>query len=85
MSQSFWQLGSCWMAHQPTIHIMVTSMEELARLLREQSGPRVICHADLHPGNILCDQTDHVFVIDWDDVMLAPKEGFQNINYELYV
>jgi len=67
-------LSSYWVAHRPTIHTVVTAMEELARLLREQSGPKVICHADLHPGNILRDQSDQVFVIDWDDVMLAPKE-----------
>lgn len=67
-------LRSCWMAHQPTIHTVLTSMEELARVLQGRSGPHVICHADLHPGNMLRDQTDHVFVIDWDDVMLAPKE-----------
>jgi spectinomycin phosphotransferase len=34
----------------------------------------VICHADLHPGNILRTSTNDVFIIDWDDVMLAPKE-----------
>ena len=67
-------LRSCWMAHQSTIHRVLTSLEELAGLLQWRSGPHVICHADLHPGNILRDQADHVFVIDWDDVMLAPKE-----------
>lgn len=64
-------LRSCWMAHQPTIHTLLTSLEELAGVLQERSGPHVICHADLHPGNMLRDQTDHVFVIDWDDVMDA--------------
>ncbi len=67
-------LRSYWMAHQPTIHTLLTSMEELAGLLRGRSGPYVICHADLHPGNLLRNQADHMFVIDWDDVMLAPRE-----------
>ncbi|HEY6406190.1 MAG TPA: phosphotransferase [Ktedonobacteraceae bacterium] len=34
----------------------------------------MICHADLHPANLIRDHAGHVFVIDWEDVMLAPKE-----------
>jgi spectinomycin phosphotransferase len=67
-------LRSCWIAHQSTIHTLLTLMENLARSLQTQAGPRVICHADLHPGNILRTPSNEVFVIDWDDVMLAPKE-----------
>jgi spectinomycin phosphotransferase len=67
-------LCSSWMAHQSTIHTVVASLEKLAKVLQERSGPYVICHADLHPANLLRDQAGHVFVIDWDEVMLAPKE-----------
>lgn len=67
-------LCSCWMAHQPAIHTLLTSMEELAGILQSQSDPYVICHADLHANNVLREQSDHIFVIDWDDVMLAPRE-----------
>jgi spectinomycin phosphotransferase len=67
-------LRACWIAHQSTIHMLLTLMEKLASLLQTQAGPRVICHADLHPGNILRTPSNDVFIIDWDDVMLAPKE-----------
>ena len=67
-------LRSSWMAHQSTIHTVVTSLEQLAGILQRRSGPYVICHADLHPANLLRDRAGHVFVIDWDEVMLAPKE-----------
>jgi spectinomycin phosphotransferase len=67
-------LRACWIAHQSTIHTLLTLMEKLASSLQTQAGPRVICHADLHPGNILRTPSNDVFVIDWDDVMLAPKE-----------
>jgi spectinomycin phosphotransferase len=63
-----------WQAQQSTIHKGVASMERLARALQNQSGPYVFCHADLHPHNLIRDDAGHVFVIDWDDVMLAPKE-----------
>lgn len=73
-SNSERDLRACWIAHQSTIHTLLTLMEKLASSLQTQAGPRVICHADLHPGNILRTPSNDVFVIDWDDVMLAPKE-----------
>ncbi|MFC6158898.1 phosphotransferase enzyme family protein [Kribbella jiaozuonensis] len=36
------------------------------------SGPRVICHGDPHLGNVLVDE--HLHLIDWDDVIFAPRE-----------
>ncbi|GAC1350469.1 MAG: aminoglycoside O-phosphotransferase APH(9)-Ia [Ktedonobacteraceae bacterium] len=67
-------LRSSWVAHQPTIHTMVTALEQLAEVLQRRALPHVICHADLHPANLIRDHAGHVYVIDWDDVMLAPKE-----------
>ncbi len=67
-------LRSAWATYRPTIDVAVTAMETLGRRLRTQSGSFVLCHADLHPANLLRDQANHVYVIDWDEVMLAPKE-----------
>lgn len=67
-------LRATWLAHQSTIHDALTTMEKLAAVLQQQSGPYVICHADLHPANLLRNDIGQVFVIDWDEVMLAPKE-----------
>jgi spectinomycin phosphotransferase len=67
-------LRADWQAHQSTIHTGVTSLEKLAEVLKARPFPYVICHADLHPANLLRDHTGHVHVIDWDEVMLAPKE-----------
>ncbi|HEU5374666.1 MAG TPA: aminoglycoside phosphotransferase family protein [Ktedonobacteraceae bacterium] len=67
-------LRSTWKAHQPTIHMAVSALEKLAAVLQARTLPYVICHADLHARNLIRDQAGHVFVIDWDEVMLAPKE-----------
>lgn len=67
-------LQADWLAHQDTIHKMLNSLEMLAGVLQKQSGPYVFCHADLHPANLIRDTKGDVHVIDWDDVMLAPKE-----------
>jgi len=67
-------LRADWLAHQSTIHTAVTSLEKLAEVLQSRTFPYIICHADLHAANLLRDRHGHVFVIDWDEVMLAPKE-----------
>jgi spectinomycin phosphotransferase len=67
-------LRASWVAYQSTIHMVVTSLEKLAEVLQRRSEPYVICHADLHASNLIRNRTGGVFVIDWDDVMLAPKE-----------
>lgn len=67
-------LRASWMAHQSTIHTAVTSLERLAATLQSRTLPYVIAHADLHAANLLRDPRGHVFALDWDEVMLAPKE-----------
>src|SRR6266567_8061963 len=67
-------LRSCWVAHQSTIHTVLTSLEKLAGVLQSRTFPYVICHADLHARNLIRDRAGQVCVIDWDEVMLAPKE-----------
>src|SRR5712692_367436 len=67
-------LRADWRAHQSTIHTGVASLEKLAEVLQSRTLPYVISHADLHAANLLRDHAGHVFVIDWDEVMLAPKE-----------
>jgi spectinomycin phosphotransferase len=73
-SDSWRALRASWAAHQSTIHTTVTSLEKLAEVLKARPLPYVICHADLHPANLLRDSAGRVFVLDWDEVLLAPKE-----------
>jgi spectinomycin phosphotransferase len=63
-----------WKAKRPIIIGLLNQMVKLAAILRQASLPLVMCHADLHPGNILIDPGGALFIIDWDEVLLAPKE-----------
>lgn len=67
-------LRASWIESQSTIHAVTASLEKLAVVLHKRDLPYVICHADLHPANLLRDSAGRVFVIDWDEAMLAPKE-----------
>ena len=43
-------------------------------MAQSQSSHFVLCHSDLHGGNVLVDKNDTIYIVDWDDPILAPKE-----------
>ena len=53
---------------------LVERTERFAQALRAARPPLVACHTDLHAHNILIDGHDHLYIVDWDDPILAPKE-----------
>ncbi|GLV60750.1 spectinomycin phosphotransferase [Dictyobacter sp. S3.2.2.5] len=67
-------LLASWREQRATIHRVMERLEVLGGILQRQAGPLVVCHADLHPANLIRDRAGHVFVIDWDEVMLALRE-----------
>ncbi|SFI39774.1 spectinomycin phosphotransferase [Paenibacillus sp. UNC496MF] len=68
------ELLACWAANRAMIGEMMASLARLAEALQGETLPQVICHADLHASNVIRGQADRVFVINWDEAMLAPKE-----------
>jgi spectinomycin phosphotransferase len=63
------ELAAVWRKHRQTI----TAVLAQAEAGRDPDGKRVICHADPHLGNVLV-TPDQLYLIDWDDVVLAPPE-----------
>ncbi|RQO42110.1 aminoglycoside phosphotransferase [Variovorax sp. KBW07] len=63
-----------WEAHDEEIDTVVYRSEQLASILLERSLPLVLCHSDIHAGNVLVGDNDSLCVIDWDTLILAPKE-----------
>jgi spectinomycin phosphotransferase len=61
-------------AQHATIHHLVARAEQLARLLIHQPLARCLCHGDLHAGNLLIDTTNRLYLVDWDTLVMAPKE-----------
>ena len=54
---------------------LVGRAEQLAQQLQAQRPPFVLCHSDLHAGNLhLAAPGGAFYIVDWDDPILAPKE-----------
>jgi spectinomycin phosphotransferase len=53
---------------------LVERAERLARARQARSPEFVLCHSDIHAGNVLIDTDDVLYIVDWDDPILAPKE-----------
>ena len=53
---------------------LVQRAEQLAESLARESLELVLCHADIHASNLLVNGRDALYIVDWDDPMLAPKE-----------
>jgi Predicted choline kinase involved in LPS biosynthesis len=56
------------------INQSIDFLKRLASQLQKRTLPFVVCYADLHPANVLRDNAGNVFIVDWDEVMMAPKE-----------
>ena len=42
--------------------------------LQARSLELVLCHSDIHPGNLLLGAYDALYIVDWDNPLFAPKE-----------
>ena len=70
------ELAAFWRAQRALIRQVVRRSDTLADELRQAAPPLpwVLCHADLHTNNILVDHERQWWLLDWDEIILAPKE-----------
>ncbi|MBX7066854.1 MAG: aminoglycoside phosphotransferase family protein [Parachlamydiales bacterium] len=60
--------------HKATIEQLVNRAEELSQKIQKKPLQFVLCHSDIHGGNILLSDNDAFHIVDWDDPIMAPKE-----------
>jgi spectinomycin phosphotransferase len=69
------ELAAFWRARRDDIRLVVARADVLGRRLRQAPAPPlVVCHADLHTWNVLLGANDVLWVVDWDETILALKE-----------
>ncbi|MEO7837975.1 MAG: aminoglycoside phosphotransferase family protein [Anaerolineales bacterium] len=68
------ELAIFWKENNETIQTLVERAEILGKRLQQAELEFVLCHADIHTANILINEEQNMFIVDWDDTLLAPKE-----------
>jgi spectinomycin phosphotransferase len=68
------RLIAFWRARRAEIRRVVDRAEALAADVQRHEGQLVLCHADLHGGNVLLGPNGELHIVDWDSPILAPKE-----------
>ena len=56
------------------IQRLIERTEELASGLQSKSMEFVLCHTDIHGANVLITESGKLYIVDWDNPLLAPKE-----------
>ncbi len=60
--------------HRDEIRYVIERADALGKALLSQPAQQVLCHTDIHAGNLLLEENGAWHMIDWDDPMMAPKE-----------
>ena len=53
---------------------LVRRAERLAQSLQAHPPEYILCHSDIHAGNILINRDGSLYIVDWDNPITAPKE-----------
>jgi spectinomycin phosphotransferase len=53
---------------------LVGRADRLAEALQSRLPDWVVCHSDIHAGNLLVSADGALYLVDWDSPILAPKE-----------
>lgn len=68
------KLAGFMRSRQGEISQLIDRAEALASELQSRPLDLVLCHSDFHGGNILISHNDELYIVDWDNPSLAPKE-----------
>lgn len=56
------------------IRDLIKRTDQLASEIQSKPLELVLCHTDIHGANILITEEDRIYIVDWDNPLLAPKE-----------
>ncbi len=61
-------------AKRAEVYDLLGRTERLSQALQDRSPEFVLCHADVHAGNVLIAADATLYIVDWDNPIWAPKE-----------
>lgn len=60
--------------YEAQIQEILEQVETLSIQCRQLEVPRVLCHSDIHIGNVLVQTNGSIHIVDWDEPRIAPRE-----------
>lgn len=73
------QTANLLLEHRDKILDRIKDLKTLGEELRNENLDFVICHGEPHIWNTMLNKEGEIFLIDWDDSLLAPKEKDLNM------
>jgi len=67
-------LADEWKSKHREIEFVYNRHLALGERIKQQNLQHVICHADSHQANIIIEPEGQIRIVDWDEVVIAPKE-----------
>jgi len=68
------ELATFWRSRQGDIRTLLQRADDLGRRLGRKEPSFVLCHADIHTNNVMLGADGQVWIVDWDETVLAPRE-----------
>lgn len=68
------RFAAFWLSRRSELRALVTRAEQLGQTLQRRADAFVLCHTDLHAGNVLLGANDALAIVDWDEPIFAPTE-----------
>jgi spectinomycin phosphotransferase len=68
------KLAAFWRDRRELILGLAGRVDAAGRRLAARSFEPVLCHADLHTWNVLVEPGGALWIVDWDEAVLAPRE-----------
>ena len=62
------------LSHRSAIRGYLDRLKGLQAIMRTRARDMVVCHTDLHGGNLLVDSRGNLYILDWEGAMLSPPE-----------
>jgi len=56
------------------IKFMIDRAEDLLAKTKDSREENYLCHGDIHAGNMLITREKYFYVVDWDTLVMAPRE-----------
>jgi spectinomycin phosphotransferase len=68
------RLAEFMRSRRNVINRMLERADLLGQVLQARSLDFVLCHSDVHAGNLLISADGSLFLVDWDNPIFAPRE-----------